>query len=310
MASHVPPLPQPPPLPPLQALRAFEAAARHLSFTKAADELGMTQAAVSYQVKVLEERFGAPLFLRRPRQVALTEAGQRLVPAITEAFEMIASAWASGRSGAQGTLSISTVQTFASHWLAQHLGSFQMAHPTLAVRLDTSPRFVDFAQQEIDVAIRAGGGKWPGLVTHLLMHTGFTPMLSPKLAESIGGVKEPADLLRLPIVGPDDPWWTQWLTEAGVPTDGLQNRTRSRMGSQSLEAGVAIAGGGVAMLTPAFFATDLAAGRLLQPFDLVCNDGHAYWLAYPEARRNAPKVSAFRTWILAEMKAFLGEVEG
>jgi LysR family transcriptional regulator, glycine cleavage system transcriptional activator len=289
------------PLPPLSAVRVFEAAARHQSFTRAAAELGMTQAAVSYQVKMLEDRLGAPLFLRRPRQVSLTELGQRLAPAITEAFELIGQAFAAARSGAQGTLSITTVATFATNWLAQHLGSFQVAHPSLAVRLDISPRFIDFAQEEIDIAIRAGNGNWPGHATHLLMRTEFTPMLSPRLAESIGGVKEPADLLRLPIIGPDDPWWVQWLTAAGVSPEGLEGRPRNSMGSQTVEASAAMAGQGVAILTPAFYTADIAAGRLIQPFDLLCSDGRGYWLVYPEARRNVPKIAAFRAWILAEM---------
>jgi len=288
-------------LPPLTAVKVFEAAARHLSFTKAAAELGMTQAAVSYQIKVLEDRVGTPLFLRRPRQVSLTEAGQRLAPAVTEAFELIGQAFSSARSGAQGTLSISTVATFATNWLAQHLGSFQVAHPSLAVRLDMSPGFVDFAREEIDLAIRAGDGNWPGLTKHFLMRTEFTPMLSPRLAASIGGVKEPADLLKLPVIGPDDPWWAQWLTEAGLPPDALKGRPQNRMGSQTVEGGAAIAGQGVAILTPAFFQAELAAGQLIQPFDLVCSDGKAYWLVYPEARRNVPKIAAFRAWILAEM---------
>ncbi|WP_309085013.1 LysR substrate-binding domain-containing protein [Chelativorans sp.] len=290
-------------IPPLSAVRVFEAAARHQSFTKAAAELGMTQAAVSYQIKVLEDRVGAPLFLRRPRQVALAETGQRLAPAITEAFEMIGQAFAAARGGARGTLSITTVATFATNWLAQHLGSFQVAHPSLAVRLDLSPHFVDFAREEIDLAIRAGDGNWPGLERHMLMRVHFTPMLSPQLAASIGGVKEPADLLRLPIIGPDDPWWAQWLTEAGLSPAALVGRPRNSMGSQSVEGGAAIAGQGVAILTPAFYKAELASGRLIQPFDLVCSDGKAYWLVYPQARRNSPKIAAFRAWILAEMAA-------
>ena len=142
----------------------------------------MTQAAVSYQIRMLEERVGAPLFLRRPRQVALTEAGQRLAPAVTEALYLLREAYAAARGGAQGMLVVSTLLTFASNWLAQHLGSFQLAHPALAVRLDTSNRLVDFAREEIDVAIRSGGGKWPGMAVHQLFHADFTPMLSPKLA--------------------------------------------------------------------------------------------------------------------------------
>lgn len=288
-------------IPPLSAIRVFEAAARHQSFTKAAAELGMTQAAVSYQIKVLEDRMGAPLFLRRPRQVTLTEVGQRLAPPVTEAFETIREAFATARTGAQGVLSITTVATFATDWLAQRLGSFQVEHPSLAVRLDLSPRLVDFAREEMDVAIRAGNGQWPGVQAHMLMRIDFTPMLSPELAASIGGVKEPADLLKLPIIGTDDPWWGQWLTEAGVSPDGLRDQPYNSMGSQTLEGRAALAGRGVAILTPAFYKSELETGRLIQPFDLVCDDGNAYWLVYPKARRNTPKIAAFRKWLLEEI---------
>lgn len=294
-------------LPPLQAIRAFEAAARHASFTKAADELGMTQAAVSYQIKVLEERIGTPLFLRKPRQVALTETGQRLAPAITEAFALIGDAYAAARGGADGLLCISTVQTFASNWLARHLGSFQIAHPALAVRLDTSSHLVDFAREAVDVGIRSGGGNWPGLATHLLFRADFTPMLSPKLADSIGGVKTPADLLRLPILDPEDAWWKAWFVAAGLPADELARRTGSSMGSQASLGSAAMAGHGVAILTRALFAAELGDGRLIQPFDISGDDGHAYFLVYPESRRNVPKIKAFREWILDEVAQSVGE---
>ena len=293
--------------PPLQAIRAFEAAARHASFTKAADELGMTQAAVSYQIKVLEERIGTPLFLRKPRQVALTETGQRLAPAITEAFALIGDAYAAARGGADGLLCISTVQTFASNWLARHLGSFQIAHPALAVRLDTSSHLVDFAREAVDIGIRSGGGNWPGLATHLLFRADFTPMLSPKLADSIGGVKTPADLLRLPILDPEDAWWKAWFVAAGLPADELARRTGSSMGSQASLGSAAMAGHGVAILTRALFAAELGDGRLIQPFDISGDDGHAYFLVYPESRRNVPKIKAFREWILDEVARSVGE---
>jgi LysR family glycine cleavage system transcriptional activator len=294
-------------LPPLAAIRVFEAASRHLSFTKAAGELGMTQAAVSYQIKVLEERVGAPLFLRKPRQLVLTEAGQRLAPAVSEAFALIGEAYAAARSGADGTLTVSTLLTFASNWLAQHLGSFQVAHPALAVRVDTSNRLVDFAREDIDIAIRSGGGNWPGMEAHMLFRADFTPVLNPNLAASIGGVREPADLLKLPILDPGDPWWTQWFAEAGVKADGLATRPGTSMGAQAYEASAAIAGQGVAIVTRALFRAELADGRLIQPFDLVGDDGHAYWLVYPAGRRNVPKIRAFREWLLAEVKASLGE---
>ena len=288
-------------LPPLQAIRVFEAVARHLSFTKAAEELGMTQAAASYQIKILEERVGAPLFLRQPRQIVLTEAGQRMAPAVSEAFALLSGAYASARSGADGLLCVTTVLTFASNFLAQRLGSFQIAHPALAVRLETSSRLTDFAREDVDIAIRSGGGKWPGLEAHKLLDADFTPMLSPKLAATIGGVKEPADLLRLHILDPGDIWWQQWFAAAGVHAHDLASRPDSRMGAQAYEANAAIAGQGVAILTRALFKAELADGRLVQPFDLVGDDGHAYWLVYPEARRNVPKIRAFRDWVLAEI---------
>ncbi|CDX16434.1 LysR substrate-binding domain-containing protein [Mesorhizobium sp.] len=293
--------PQLAPLPPLQAIRVFEAVARHLSFTKAAQELGMTQAAASYQIKLLEERIGAPLFLRRPKQIELTGPGQRLAPAVSEAFSILGQAYAAARGGADGLLCVTTVLTFASNWLAQHLGSFQIAHPALAVRLDTSSRLTDFAREDVDLAIRSGGGKWPGLEAHKLLDADFTPMLSPKLAASIGGVKEPADLLRLPILDPGDVWWSQWFEAAGVTGHDLAKRPGSSMGAQAYEANAAMAGHGVAILTRALFKNELADGRLIQPFDLVGDDGHAYWLVYPTARRNVPKIRAFRDWILAEI---------
>jgi LysR family glycine cleavage system transcriptional activator len=297
-------------LPPLPAVRAFEAAARHGSFTKAAEELGMTQAAVSYQIKLLEERVGAPLFLRKPRQVTLTEVGQRLAPAFTEAFSLIGGAYAQARSAAEGVLCVSTILTFASSWLARNLGAFQIQHPSLAVRLDTSTRLIDFAREDIDIAIRSGSGNWPGLARHFLFKADFTPMLSPKLAESIGGVKEPADLLRLPILDPGDLWWREWFTVAGVPADALETRTQNSMGAQAYEANAAMAGHGVAILTGALFSAELADGRLTQPFDLVANDGNSYWLVYPEARRNVPKIRAFRDWLLSAVAASLGPQGG
>jgi len=293
-------------LPPLAAIRAFEAVARHLSFTRAAEELGMTQAAVSYQIKLLEERVGAPLFLRKPRQIALTDTGQCMAPKVAEAFALLGEAYTDARGGADGVLCVSTLLTFAANWLAQHLGLFQLAHPSLAVRVDTSNRVVDFAREEVDVAIRSGSGKWPGVETHMLFRADFTPVLSPKLAASIGGVKAPVDLLKLPILDPGDIWWKQWFELAGVEADGLAQRPGTSMGAQAYEANAAIAGQGVAIVTRALFKVEIADGRLIQPFDIVGDDGHAYWLVYPAGRRNVPKIRLFREWILAEVKDSLG----
>ncbi|OYR15253.1 lysR substrate binding domain protein [Brucella thiophenivorans] len=288
-------------MPPLSAIRVFESASRHASFTRAAEELGMTQAAVSYQIKLLEERVGAPLFLRKPRQVELTELGKRLAPAINEAFETMRTAFASAREDTQGVLTISAVVTFAANWLVQRLGSFQMQHPSLAVRLDTSNDMIDFSTSNIDMAIRSGKGDWPELDAHELIKAQFSPMLSPKLIESVGGIKKPADLLRLRAVDPTDPWWKIWYEAAGIEDPKIQGNAFSRYGAQHLEGRAAAAGQGVGILTPAFHEAELASGQLIQPFDLLCDDGQAYWLVYPKARKNMPKIRAFREWILGEL---------
>lgn len=284
-------------LPPLAAVRAFEAVARHLSFTKAADELGMTQAAVSYQIRILEERVGAPLFLRKPRQIALSEAGARLAPDVGTAFELLRNAFAASRGRVEGLLSLSSVPTFASHWLAANIGLFQLANPDIAVRVESSAHLVDFSGEEFDAGIRATSKEASGLVWHLLLKAEFAPMLSPRLVEEYE-VREPADLLRVPQITPDDPWLCAWLELAGVPSPATPDRPFSRLGSQNLEAAAAIAGRGLAMLTPPFYAEDVAAGRLVQPFPMNGWDGHGYYFVYPEARRNSPKIKAFRDWIV------------
>ena len=174
-------------LPPLAAVRVFEAAARHENFTAAAAELGMTQAAVSYQIKLLEERLGVPLFRREKRRVMLTDAGRRAAAPVSRAFDAIDGAFADLRAEDEGLLTVSTSNTFANTWLAWRLGGFQMAHPGAAVRLLTSDVLVDFAASEVDVAIRAGVGGWPGLAADLLMDVDFTPMCSPGFLRAHGG---------------------------------------------------------------------------------------------------------------------------
>ncbi len=288
-------------LPPLAAIRVFEAAARHASFTKAAAELGMTQAAVSYQIKLLEERVGSPLFLRLPRQVALTAVGEKLAPAVTRAFEAMDDAFAATRLDGDDRLHISVVATFASHWLVERLGRFQLEHPAISLRLSTSQHLIDFNREEIDLGIRSGIGEWPGLTAHLLLKADFTPMLSPALAASIGGVHQPGDLLKLPLVDAGDPWWVAWFEANGVAYAPSGPYRGNRLGSQHLEALAATAGQGVAILTPAFFGSEITRGNLIRPFEVTGYDGHGYWLVYPEGRRNLPKIRAFREWILAEI---------
>lgn len=288
-------------LPPLAAIRVFEAAARNLSFTKAGEELGMTQAAVSYQIKLLEERLGASLFLRRPRALALTEAGLWLAPRTSEAFDLLREAFSRFEAREQATLVISTMHTFAAQWLAPRLGNFQFLHPTTAVRLETTERLVDFNREEVDLVIRSGGGVWPGLQSTKLVAVRFTLMLSPALAEKVGGITTPEDILKVPLVDPMDPWWDEWFKAHKLPIDKLDRKHGASIGLQTITASAAMAGHGAALLVPEFFAQEIAAGRLVAPFKRVIDDGHAYWLAYPKARRNVPKIKAFRDWITSEI---------
>lgn len=284
-------------LPPLAAIRVFEEAARCKNFTIAASKLGMTQAAVSYQIKVLEERVGAPLFVRQARGVALSVPGARFAERATEALDILGDAFSEAKGLSQETLAISVIPTFGTNFLAQHLGAFQMENPNLAVRVEVSDGLVDFVSDGLDLAIRGGKGKWPGLISHLLMPTRFTPMLSRELADSIGGIGEPADLLKLPIISRADPWWRLWLNAAGLDRAELADLPNQHFGPQILEANAAIAGQGIAMLTPAFFQNELAGGQLIQPFELTCDDGSGYWLVFPESHRNSAKIRKFRIWL-------------
>ena len=287
------------PLPPLTALRAFEAASRHKSFTKAANELNMTQAAVSYQIKQLEDRFGEALFIRRTRQVDLSEAGARLAPSITEAFEIIRRSFAEAKGHADGLLTITTTQTFATSWLARHLGGFQVHCDELAIKLDVSNvSYDDFQTAGVDIAIRTGHGNWEGLVARKIMHIDYSPMLSPGLAERNGGVPEhPSDLLDMQLIDPTDPWWRKWFKSTNVDTSTLNTAGGLRFGTHAMDGIVAQAGHGVGILTPSLYRDELASGALIQPFEHVEFEELSIWLCYPERRRNWPKIKAFENWL-------------
>ena len=290
-------------IPPLASVRVFEAAARHLNFTTAGDELGMTQAAVSYQIRLLEERLGVALFRREKKRVSLTEAGRKIAPILSSAFDMIDDAFAVARTEHEALLTISAGQTFASNWIAPRLGGFQVAHPEMAVRVQTSNDLVDFARDDVDVAIRGGTGPWPGLVRHFLFRQHFTPMCGPGFLASHPELKAPADLLQMALISPEDIWWRYWLKAAAVETDGARIRPGIRLDSQTTQGNAAMADQGVALLTPCFWTREIAAGRLVQPFPQIAFDGTGYWLVYPERRSGVGKVRRFREWILAEVAA-------
>ncbi len=288
-------------LPPLAAVRVFEAAARHGNFTRAAEELGMTQAAVSYQIRLLEDRMGAALFLRDKGRVTLTEAGRRASPLISSAFDALGDAFAGLRNDTGNVLTISSANTFAANWLAQRLGAFQLRHPELAVRLDASDRVADFARDPVDVAVRSARVIPDGLYADRLFPSLFTPMASPDFLARYPLI-EPADLLTVVRLTPDDAWWALWFAAAGVSA-GPSQGGGLQLDSQVVEGAAAIAGQGVALLNARMWEAELRGGRLVAPFPLTATTGAHFWLVCPEGRRNQPKIRQFRDWLRGELAA-------
>lgn len=288
------------PLPPLPAVRVFESAARLGSFSRAAEELAMTQAAVSYQIRQLEDRVGQPLFLRQPRGVLLTQAGRMFHHRAAEALELLRQGWAELRAPGSQELVISAITTFAALVLGPKLGLFQVAHPDITTRVDISSHYADLLAGDASVAIRAGRGDWPGLAQHLLFRSSYTPLLTPALVAQYGPLDSPEDLLRVPLVDPSDPAWAMWFRAAGVtpPQDVAEQNS---LGSQMLEMQAALAGHGACLLTPLYARDMIASGALVQPFEQVTEDDISVWLVYPETSRDLPAVAAFRDWLLAQV---------
>ena len=285
---------------PLSALRIFEAAARLKSFTRAAEELGVTQAAVSWQVKALEQRLGQALFRRLPREVVPTAEGERLARACSEAVSLLRAAIADLTEAGQGVLVISTLQSLATQWLAPRLGGFQLAHPGIAVRLETSGRLVDLTRENVDVAIRFGRGGWAGLAADYLFSAGQAPLCAPEIQRRFR-LERPEDLLGdIPRIGADDEW-AAWFASAGVGGAPPPSGPRLISDLQTVEVGAALAGHGVALGTPALFAHEMASGRLVQLFEAP-EDSPGYWLAYAPDRRRSRKIVAFRDWLLARVE--------
>ncbi|MGF1640350.1 MAG: transcriptional regulator GcvA [Rhodospirillales bacterium] len=295
-------------LPPLNGLRAFEAAARHLSFTRAAEELAVTQAAISHQVKALEDRLGLTLFRRFNRALLLTDEGQTLFPAVRDALDGLAAAVErlGGRDGA-GPLTVSTLPSFAAKWLVPRMSRFQDAHPEIELRLAAAERIVDFARDDVDVAIRFGRGDWPGVVAERVVDEVVTPVCSPALADRL---RTPSDLAGVTLLHetklPRDPTpdWAGWLAAAGV--DGIDAGRGPRFSHTHMILQTAMDGRGVALAGLVLVDDDIAAGRLVAPFALRLASPFSYWLVCPAATARRPKVRAFWQWVKAETAPLRG----
>lgn len=283
---------------PLNALRAFEAAARHLSFTQAAIELCVTQAAVSHQVKGLEEKLGRNLFRRLPRGLALTDEGLALLPALVESFDRIADLVERVGEGRTGeVLNVGAVNTFASGWLIPRLPALAAACPRVDLRLFTNNNRVDIAAEGLDCAIRFGDGAWHGTEARWLMAAPLAPLCTPALA---GRLERPADLLRETLLRSyrsDE--WTRWFAAVGISAPPL----RGPVFDSSLAMAEAAAQGlGVALAPPAMFGRALEAGILVRPFAAEVSLG-GYWLTWLKSRRPSPALGAFSAWLEAEAGA-------
>ena len=234
---------------------------------------------------------------------------ERMLPDVSKALELLNDAMVSARQASNETLEIHSSPTFASHWLARNLGSFQLASPSIAVRLLRVSKITDFNRDPADISIRWGVGPWPEHECHLLGRFSFAPMLSPGLADSIGGISSPKDLLKLPIIGAGQSSWQTWFATVGVQAPDLSAHTRHNYVEQDLCANAALAGQGVAILDHIFFSEDLASGRLIAPFNKYCTDDIGVWLVHPKNRRNTPKIKAFREWIIQAVSADMQRTE-
>lgn len=297
-------------LPPLNALRAFEAAARHESFKAAADEMAVTPAAIGHQIRTLEEHLGVPLFHRHNRAVEMTDAARLILPDLTRSFDLMVDALSTlDRDDGENVISVSTVPSFAVKWLIPRLERFNRAHPELDVRISASMEMVDFARDGIDCAIRFGSGMYPDLKSWKILDDTVLPAASPALLASVGGIASPAELARLPLIHDDSlrydpmtPDWRAWLTAVGAEdTVDWKRGTHFSLADHAVQA--AIDGVGVVLTRRSLAAHDLASGRLVTPFGGEQPLSMSYWFVCPPRNANRSRIAAFRDWILAEASA-------
>jgi LysR family glycine cleavage system transcriptional activator len=295
-------------LPPLNALRAFEAAARHLNFSRAADELSVTPGAVSQQIQNLEDYVGAALFKRTPKGLLLTDAAQTALPALREAFDRLAEAASLLTAAVDGRrLTLTAPPSFATKWLVPRLGAFEQAHPLVDVWLSAAIELVDLAAGEVDVAVRYGAGRYPGLEVKRLFSEAVIPVASPEHLAS-QPLTSPADLANHILLhdgSPDFddscPDWSMWLAARGLKNiDGMRG---PRFNQSSLVIEAAVNGRGVALAKRTLAQADLEAGRLVAPLQIATAVDFAYYLVHPKAKGRLPQVKAFVSWIEAEAMA-------
>lgn len=295
-------------LPPLNALRSFEAAARHLSFTKAAEELHVTPAAVGHQIAALEKYLGVQLFRRLTRAVVLTERGQVLLPGVSESFNRLQDAVERLRGlEERGVLTVSVLHSLSAKWLVPRLHRFHQAHPDIDVRIYSTIRLIDFQRDDVDLAIRYGRGQWPGLRAELLRTEEVFPVCSPALLTGPHPLRKPEDLRRHTLIHDTSfasifagtfPDWRTWLRKAKI--SHIDTTHGPGLSPSSTVVQAAIDGHGVALGRSVIVEADLADGRLVKPFGPEIPVEFAYYVVYPESTAERPKIVAFRDWLMKE----------
>lgn len=293
---------------PLNALRAFEASARHLSFVAAAEELSVTPAAISHQIKKLEDFLGVPLFRRRTRGLVLVETGQLLAKELHAVFLNLDQAMEHVMEADKGgSLALTVAPTFAAMWLIPRLQKFYAQHPAIDVRISTSLGLVDFQRDDFDAAIRLGHGQWPGLEAIKLFDESVIPMCSPRLLEGQNAIRTPSDLRKHVLLhnhsmdfDPNAPTWQTWLDASGTSDVDASHGMHFSLPDHGLQA--AIDGAGVVLGWRFLSAKDVQAGRVVELFDLAIPLGSTFYLVYPEAHSRRPNIVALRDWILGELK--------
>ena len=294
-------------LPPLNSLRAFEAASRHLSFQKAAEELNVTPSALSYQIKTLEDYLGQNVFERGNRQVNLTEAGRNIQPFIADGFEQFSAAMKQLHADTpDNVIVVSCGPSHAAKWLAPRLYRFADAHPGLELRISASLQLVDFARDNVDVALRFGPGGYIGLHEEKMFDESLTAMLTPQLLSQGAALLSPDDLASYQLLHDDSVrymgysiGWIEWLQKAGTKSVNGKKGLRFTHADHCIEA--AVNGAGVAMARIGLAAGDVTAGRLVRPFDIEIDTGLATYFVCPPAHMEREKNRKFRDWLFREL---------
>lgn len=299
------------PLPPLNPLRAFEVAARHLSFTKAADEMFVTPSAVGHQVKTLEEHLGMALFIREAKALTLTAAGRAYLPSVQEAFRVLTDATRQLSAELAQVLRVDIPPTFAAKWLVPRLDRFIKAHPEIDIRVSTDSSPPDFARDTYDVAIRFGSGYYPGLHSEMCLAVNVFPVCSPHLLYGEHPLREPADLKHHTLLhdastysNGSNPHWSAWLKHAGaLNVDASRGLSFT---PSHLVITAAIDGLGVALVKDSWVEQDLLAGRLVRPFEVSLPVGSAYYMVFPMHRAGDVRIATFVDWVRSEGMAPAG----